>query len=320
MQAVIKQNPDISTDEIDIFTCASSLGNLLRFVRGTEKEFRFVMEKVGRTVFFTRRERKPTEIIPDVRGYGHTFLEEYTSWEPAVKGSVSHQRIIAYSFAGLRLLVRFEVDGCFNNDPPVEPVSTTTDAMKSAQPHTISDQSSNSDSLAKYLETVNVTPSLTDSTSNLQIKHAGHAVPQRDIFDIKTRSAFNHQTRQIQKSIDMTDILPKLWTSQTPTLIVGYHSRGLFEDIRVLKMEEQVKQWEKDNEDNLRCLAGILHELVEFSRTSRTNLEVCRESGPDRKLEVRRAGEGAPTAMCDELKVKWVTGRAAAGNGVRERE
>jgi hypothetical protein len=38
------------------------------------------MEKFGKTILFIRRENSPTDLIPDVRGYSHTFLDEYTTW------------------------------------------------------------------------------------------------------------------------------------------------------------------------------------------------------------------------------------------------
>lgn len=87
------------------------LGNLSRYVRGMDRDFRFVMDRVGSTVFFVRRENSPTERIPDVRGYGHTFLDEYTSWGSGLGDSESHQRIVQYDFGDRHYLVRFESDG-----------------------------------------------------------------------------------------------------------------------------------------------------------------------------------------------------------------
>jgi len=109
---------------------------------------------------------------------------------------------------------------------------------------------------------------------SLHIEEGGQQVSQESIFDIKTRSAFDFKTRTIKKEIDMTDIIPRLWISQIPTLIVGFHDRGLFEDIRVQDMRTEIKEWEAENAENLRKLASLLHELVEFARTSRTNLEI----------------------------------------------
>lgn len=286
VQAVLKQCPQFPTRDVDIVTCTSALGNLARFVRGVEKEFRIILVKVGNTLFLIRRENSPQELIPNVRGYGHTFPEEYTSWEKDVKRSSSHQRIIQYRFGGLHLLVRFEVDGYFRDkdgrlDPPLEP-SSLVDAFGSTS----------------------VGHAIVTGQRRLQIKEGGQPISQESIFDIKTRSAFDFKTRTIKKEIDMTDIIPRLWISQIPTLIVGFHDRGLFEDIRVQDMREEIKEWEADNAESLQQLASLLHELVELAGTSRTKLEICRsESGP---LEIRRLADEDLEALPSELRARWV--------------
>jgi len=202
-----------------------------------------------------------------------------------VKGSESNQRIVQYDFGGLRLLVRFEADGHF--------------PKKDGAPRLELD----SGSLIGAFKGASVSRAIATGQKGLRIKEGGQPIPQKDIFDIKTRSMFDRTTRSIKKEIDMTDIIPRLWVSQIPNLIVGFHDRGLFEDIRKQDMRQEVAGWERDNEDNLRRLASLLHELVEFAGTSRTNLEICRsEKGP---LEIRRlAGEGLEF-LPSELKARW---------------
>ncbi len=289
VRAVLEQDPNFAFQNVNIFTCSSVLGNLSRFVRGLEKDFRFVMEAVGNTVFFIRREKTPTELIPDVRGFGHTFPDEYTSWEGDVKSSVSHQRIIRYQFGGLCLLVRFEADGYFPRDD------------ETARPP------NDTGSLIDALEGVSVGRPTTMTGGTLNLVKGGRSIPQNDVFDIKTRSQFDFKTRTVKKEIDLTDILPRLWVSQIPTLIVGFHDRGLFEDIRLQDMKKELEEWQQNNEGNLRQLATLLLELVDFASSSTTKLEVCRsQAGP---LEIRRlAGESAG-AVPDELKAVWTVDR-----------
>lgn len=71
-KAVLAQNPDFSTGDVDIFGCTSTLGNLIRFLKGHDKGFRFTVEAVGRTVFFMRRENAPDEKMAGPRGFGPT--------------------------------------------------------------------------------------------------------------------------------------------------------------------------------------------------------------------------------------------------------
>jgi hypothetical protein len=47
---------------------------------------------------------------------GHAFPDRYTRWQKGIEGSVSHQRIVSYQFAGLKLLVRFEADGYLEDE------------------------------------------------------------------------------------------------------------------------------------------------------------------------------------------------------------
>lgn len=102
----------------------------------------------------------------------------------------------------------------------------------------------------------------------------------------------------------MTDIIPRLWISQTPTLVVGFHDRGLFEDIRVQDVRQKINEWEADNAEELGQLASLLRELVELARASKTNLELCRsESGP---LEIRRLADEGLEALPPDLKARWV--------------
>lgn len=244
------------------------------------------MEKVGNTIFLVRRENSPTELISDVRGYGHTFPEEYTSWGRALAGSESHQRIIRYDFGGLRFLVRFESDGYIRKGDQAErALESTTDV----------------NSLIDMLHG----HSPTAAKDGLHIMEGGSPVPQDDVIDIKTRSEFDFRTRTFKKDIDMTDLTPRLWVSQIPTLVVGYHNFGLFEDIRIQNVRGKVLQWERDNEGSLRKLASLLHELTEYAGTSKTNLEICRSQGGP--LEVRRLAEGLQLeALPSELKVRWI--------------
>jgi hypothetical protein len=69
-KAVLAQKPVLDTASIDVFGCTSTLGSLLRFLKKDDKPFRFTVEAVGRTVFFTRRENAPDELIAGPKGFG----------------------------------------------------------------------------------------------------------------------------------------------------------------------------------------------------------------------------------------------------------
>jgi hypothetical protein len=211
VHAVLDTDPSFGTASVDLFACGSTLGNLLRFARGADKAFRFNVERIGNTAFFVRRENDPKEIIKDVRGFGHTFPEAYTTWEKEVQGSDTHQRIVRYDFGGLKCLVRFESDGYIKDTSVASGISLgntpadENDLLQAFHDATISQ----------------VIDALSSKTKSIAIKHGGSAVPQNAIFDLKTRSG------KWKKNIDMGDIYPQLWIKQIPNFIVAYHDGQL---------------------------------------------------------------------------------------------
>lgn len=270
--------------------CGSTLGNLLRFVRGQDKTFRMLVEKVHSTVFFVRRENSPTETIPGVRGYGHSFPEAYTTWEPDVKGSASHQRVIHYSFGGLKFLVRFEADGY------IKGASDKRAVGKAVAPSI--------DDLAGILSdsAVSFQPSSSASAppSKLQIKPGGSTIDQGLVFDLKTRSI------KSQDKDHLGEELPRLWVSQIPNFILAFHTRGLFkkEDMQIRDVREDVKKWEEDHNPDLARLAGLVHRVIEMvSAAPGGKLELCHRTVGT--LEVRKQLPDAGDALSPEVRAKW---------------
>jgi hypothetical protein len=267
------------------------LGNLLRFVRKQDKAFRFAVETIGNTVFFLRKENDPKEVIPDVRGYGHTFPEENTTWEKEVKGSETHQRIVQYEFGGFTCLVRFECDGYIKDKDVADRDSKNKPISLEVDNNLLFDF--NKATIAKSLCSQSL------GTDGIKIERGGSEVPQCSIFDLKTRSG------KYNKEINMSDIYPLLWIKQVPNFIVAYHDgAGLFRDVRVQDIRKGVQEWEKDNIDAIRRLEVLLKEIVTFARSNKGLLEVY---SPHKDcLELRKQyGEGEH-ALPDELRDRWV--------------
>ncbi|KAK4548612.1 hypothetical protein LTR36_009522 [Oleoguttula mirabilis] len=272
VHALLAQNATLSPPEFDLFACGSTLGSLLRFARDVDKPFRFTVEVVGRTVFFVRRENSPDEKLVDVRGYGHSFPEKYAPWEAEVEGSESHQRMISYTFAGLRCIVRFEGDGYL------------ADEVQQPLPK---------DDL----------PPPTD-TGHLSVRHAGKKVPQEAIFDLKTRSA------KRQDDDILSEELPRLWITQIPHFVLAFHERGTFRDIRVNNVREEVQAWEMLNANALRKLGALVHKIVALARKSRDGkCEVrCRARGT---LEIHAQLPDAPRPVSARLCERWTGKRVS---------
>ncbi|KAI4648692.1 uncharacterized protein J4E78_008755 [Alternaria triticimaculans] len=289
VHAITETDPEFDATNTDVFACGSTLGNLLRFARGVDKAFRFNIEVIGETVFFVRKENDPKEVIKDIRGFGHTFPEAYTTWEHSVKGSETHQRIIRYEFGGLECLVRFESDGYIDDSLAVRDV---------APAQTAGDQ----DELLQAFQQAAIGRSPSNAMGKpeeLKIEHRGSTVPHHSIFDLKTRSG------KYKKPIDMTDIYPALWMKQISNFIVAYHDGyGLFEDIQVQDVKSDVRAWVRENRDGIRRFATLLNEIVDIAKSSTNKLLEVYCPGADR-LEIRKQYGDGVHALPADLVDRW---------------
>lgn len=281
----------------DVVACGSTLGNLLRFLRGEDKQFRFLVELVEGTVFFIRRENTPRELIPDVKGYGHSFPEAYTTWDADVKGSVSHQRILSYRFGGLGFLVRFEGDGYLLSEGEDEkgsaigPPEVTEGTDKVAV-----------DGLAAALDQSRVSAVVPSAGSELMVSSAGKLVSQERIFDLKTRSIRRKEVATFEDTF--ADQLPRLWVAQIPKFILAYHDRGTFEDITVKDARKDVKAWEREHVDVLSRLASLVHRIIALAKSSPDGKLELRHRTVG-TLEIREQLEDAGDALPDTVRKLW---------------
>lgn len=292
-------------EQTDVVACGSTIGNLLRFLSGEDKTFRILVELVGETVFFIRRENTPREIIPDVHGYGHSFPETYTTWDSEVKGSTSHQRVISYRFGGLGFLLRFEGDGYI-----IDGEDSTKDT--SAQTFRTGDLEVGAeiDLLSAEMAGNRVTSKLPEHVDNgLHVIHAGKLVSQDHMFDLKTRSIRKKETETLEMTLN--DQLKRLWVAQIPKFILAYHNRGIFEDIHIRDVQNEVNGWETRQVDTLSRLAALIHHIISLVTTR-----------PDHKLELRHNAVGvleireqlsdAGDALSEKVKELWEDGKDRA--------
>ena len=262
-------------------------------------------------MFLVRKTNKPAELIEDVRGYGHTFPEEYTQWDKSVKNSASHQRIIKYDFAGLKCFVRSESDGYL---PDLLDRSQSLSDKSNDGPEAPSFDINQPMALALGLQQ----PS---KSNKLTVRHAGEVVPQRALFDLKTRAL-----KSKGDGISVDNFLHRLWVSQIPNMILAYHTYGKFEakNIHVVDVRDKVAEWEIENAPILSRLAGLLHKLIDVAKVDGKS---C--------FEVRRSGNGplelwseVPkwSALPPDLKQRWGVsdspddGRAATAASQQEDE
>lgn len=300
-------HPDLDLSSFDVVGCGSTLGNLLRFCGGIDKDFRLDIDRVGDTVFFIRKESSPTALIPDVYGYGHSFPEAHTMWEPVVKGSASHQRIIQYDFGGLKFLVRSESDGYLKqaarldaqpND--AETAHTSKVLPESREKLAKAQEEGEADNYA-LLEALGVTRGPSSTVRPLHIEMRGRRIPQKAIFDLKTRA------KETLRPIDMDEVYPRLWVNQTPYFIFAEHFRGSFEpqDIQPVIISDGILKWEKDREELLKHYQATVMKIIAVTRRSATGkLQAIRRGSGPLEIRERVAGDDA-NVLPQDLRNKW---------------
>ncbi|KAI6776403.1 hypothetical protein HG530_000348 [Fusarium avenaceum] len=282
--AVMKMNPE--PIPVDIVACGSTIGNLLRFAKGADidRSFRILVEKVGETVHLIRRENSPQEKIEGVQGFGHTFPEAYTTWDSGVKRSKSHQRILAYQFGGLDLMVRFEGDGYIGSSR----LQTSSKTEKG-------------DALTQ-IQSLGITETLSDGTRELQVINGGVSVPQSSVFELKTRSV------KARERDHLAEQLPRLWIAQITQFLLAYHETGVFRDenIEIKNVKADIDEWQELNQPSLKRLAALLRLIIDKVHASKDGkLEiVCSGGGP---LEIRKQLPDAGNALSEPVKKQWET-------------
>ncbi|KAG5993373.1 hypothetical protein E4U43_003516 [Claviceps pusilla] len=290
---------------IDLFACGATLGNLLRFVRGTASSFRMLVEMVGSTVHLVRRERSPFETIPNVRGYGHSFPSAYTTWDPDVRGSSSHQRIISYRLGALGLLCSFEGDGFLAPDPHSNPTTA-----RDGQTEEASTASGGADDV--HFSGLAVSPRtpvpgnsdfLGADEPELKVSAAGELLSQDSIFELKTRSI----KRQGEQDAFIELQLHRLWLRQVPNLVLGYHKCGLFTDIRVIDVRSQLREFEQREAPTLNKFVALLRKIVDAARDGLGNgsrIEITYTEG-SKDLCIREQEPGLPKLLSQPTLERW---------------
>jgi hypothetical protein len=300
----VQANAEFDPTKINIFGCGSTLGNLLRFVRNieTDKPFRFLVEVVGETVFFIRRENSPKEVIADIHGFGHSFPEAYTTWDANVKGSETHQRIIRYQLGDLNIAIRFEADGYFADKVPVR--------RKGAIPQ---NQESDEDSLVSaFGGSTTINAHTHNDSDTVTLTRGSGSVPQSAVFDLKTRSI-----KKKYHDTTVSDQIPRLWIRQIPSFILAYHERGLFrsEEVTVHNVQPDVAKWEKDNERDVRKLIALIKKIADFVKvTPGQKLEVRYRNSVG--LELREQDGGVSSVLPDDLAARWASRGEGSVEGV----
>ncbi|KAG0645078.1 hypothetical protein D0Z07_9108 [Hyphodiscus hymeniophilus] len=304
VRSIFEARPDFNAQEVEVFGCGSTFGNLLRFARNveTEKPFRFLVEVVGETVFLIRRENSPKEVIADIRGYGHSFPEANTTWDADLQSSETHQRIIRYQLGHLNTIIRFEADGYFAENVPAKKTYSSP-----------ANREVNEDLLVSALAGNTISAHTPKNSNSLKLVQGQGPIPQSTVFDLKTRSI-----KRKHYDTTISDQIPRLWIRQIPFFVLAYHDNGLFrsEEVTVRNIKPDVARWESDNKGDVRKLVDLIEKIADVVKaTAGRKLEVQYRYGHG--LELREQVEGVASVLPNDLAAKWADqGNRAETTGV----
>ena len=311
-RAIYEVHPKHDLEDVDVVICRNTMAKFFDFVTVNSKNFEIDVEIIGDKAVFIRKEKKTTEFIDEFRGFGHTFPEEYTRWDSAVKGSSSHHRIAEYEFAGLKYLLRFETDGYL-----AEKTKGVEKAPSQRQRGTA--DLANTTTLLSSSEIFTIGEKRPVLGPGLVIRKGGSEVDQRASIEIKTRAA--------HKVLDMGSVLPRLWMSQTPNLIAAYHRGGRFDDVQTVDVRKDLEKWEKRNSVNLRKLDAVIRRVIDTVQNTITMK--CRVKRTDSgELEIWELDinhqSALPEDLCHKLREEGVEGESdrskQTGQGRYERD
>ncbi|KAI1111232.1 geranylgeranyl pyrophosphate synthetase [Nemania sp. NC0429] len=254
LRSLYVSSPDFDIREFDIITDRNNIRKLLMFIdpsssRNRLENFTVNAEVIGNTILFNRTETETFEIIgpAEFKGFGHEFEKTYTHRQ--LPNSTGHHRVISYRFGGLRLIVRHELDGYVS-----QPTATSSK---------LEGDKTEADGLVGPLESLSLSATnkrpkkvwtFSPVESKMSIRQEGIEVPLDSTLEIKTRV--------IHKPLNIHEIAPQIWASQTPNLVRAYHHRGLFSKPKVEDVREEVKSWELSNQKHLKRLVALIKAIV----------------------------------------------------------
>ncbi|KAI0528451.1 geranylgeranyl pyrophosphate synthetase [Xylaria digitata] len=284
-------SPEFDVRPVDIITDRNNIRKLLSFVnpsssRNGLETFAIGVEAIDNTIILSRIETKTTETIAphEFKGFGHEFEKAYTHCQ--LRDSTGYHQIVSYCFGGLSFIVRHEIDGYVS-----QPTATTSNTVEA-------------DGLAGLLGSLSLTTThnisqkirtFTPPGSKMVIREEGTVVPLDSTLEIKTR--VNH------KRLNIYEIAPQLWASQTPKLVRVYHNHGLFQEARVEDVAKEIKAWELANQEHLKRLEALIKGIRNAVRECGGKAVVRYDNLSDKITVVPRVG--AERMLPKDLYSKW---------------
>ncbi|RYP62995.1 hypothetical protein DL771_009480 [Monosporascus sp. 5C6A] len=286
-------NPDVRFNDVDLVCNRNSLRKLLDIAATGRCKDPFVMHlhMVAKTLFITRKEKNGRAMVlgSTNSGYGHNFEKACTEADGDVVGTASHHRVVKYNMGGLNCVVRFEVDAYYDGDE--EGVC-------------VHDFDHRGNALAERLDLLTLqeidshsTKGTTSNTSTNAVRK-GAVLSSSQMAEIKSRKGRGG-------TVSCTRYLPQLWFGRTPYLFIGRNTNDTFHEIVKIHAGSKFTEWEKDNQEGLRKLVGILKQLKEVVSKVESNAAVLLyEKKKDEPMKILKM-KNPTSVLPEEVRRKY---------------
>jgi hypothetical protein len=281
-RSLYTEKPSYDIRQVDLITDRNNIRKLLSFVnpnlsRNGLEPFTIEIETTNNTAIFCRAETEThTFIRPhDFRGYGHEFEKAFTTTQ--VSGSTGHHRVISYNLEDLKFIVRYETDAYVEEPSKLQ-------------------SGSENENFLNMMENLSLSRPLTSSRlaeSKLVVQEKGKQVPINSTLEIKTRVS--------HKPINIQDVLPQLWVSQTPNLVCAYHNGGTFGLPEVKNVTREIAEWERNHANDLWRLIVLVRRAIRVVRENGGNAVVKYDGRSDSLAVLKREGS---RMLPDDLYLK----------------
>ncbi|KAF7976192.1 hypothetical protein HWV62_7364 [Athelia sp. TMB] len=193
---------------VDFVTDRSNLRKILRWIDGSAggRALRIDAQLAGNgTILLNRWERRTREYGSG--SYGFNLEKATTAPAQGCEGTTAHHRIVKYIFAGLLMIVRFEVDAFA---PSVQPTAEDADLLGAFKALTVAQAP------------------VPASSGSLNIRRGGSVVHQSSLIELTSASKMNWQEKY-----------PQLYLSQTAWMYKASHREGCFHDVKKTALGSQ---------------------------------------------------------------------------------
>jgi len=108
---VLHQQPSFDFTDLELITDRYALIRLLELATGGNREdFNFGAQIIGNTVMFIRSDSAEHANQSTICGYRESFEKAYLQYEPELKATSKHYRIITYKFGAMKIMLRHAAD------------------------------------------------------------------------------------------------------------------------------------------------------------------------------------------------------------------